>query len=411
MKISAFADKFNVNVSTVRHYVNSGLLLPDRKNGQYFFDEESEEDMKNILKYKNYHFSLEEIQLLFFMEKASRFKDKVVLDVCSEILKNKREELIKEREELAQHIQSLESDIAGLPEVNTVDNVKWGVPFPFIPYLYCPKCQIPLELDNARISNNYLYSGHLKCHCGYTACIEDGIIVSGEKVHDTPFKAFENIESVMALKDEYSHQYRGFIAKTYLYMRDSIHTEDERPQIILAGPFTFNFLLECMDKLGAHNTFIIADPSIKRINKLKNLFSDMDCHIIYYAGETKDIPMKHKSVDTYIDDWSTVNMMFTFNEFNTKLIAPFLKKNGRIAGIYADYKNAPRSLNNFKEDNSDFIPGKMKFSRLKTDWEINNVKITEKKFIGQTNENEKHFPRDEVGESIEVYGYTAKKEI
>ena len=409
MKISAFADEFNVNVSTVRHYINSGLLVPEKKQGQYYFDRECIDDMKNILKYKNYHFSLEEIQLLFFMEKASRFKDEVVLDVCSEILKNKKKELLEEKKILEENIRSIEKDITEMPEVKTVKDVKWGVPFSFIPNLYCPECQIPLELDSASISNNYLYSGELKCNCGYNAYIEDGVIISGEKMEDTPFKAFENIESIISLKEEFSHQYRGFIAKTYMYMRDFVHNEGDEPRKIMGGPFTFNFLLEYLGRLGPHDSYIIVDPSIKRINKLKTLLSDMDCDIVYYAGSTREIPVKHGCVDIYIDDFSTVNSLFTFDEYHTDLISPFLKKKGKVAGLYTDYRKAPRGLRNFKKDNPDFTPEKMAFGRLKFDWERSGVHITDKKGTGFTNTTEKHYPRGELGEAIEVIGYCGKK--
>ena len=66
MKIGEFANKFGLNVSTVRYYINNGLLIPVKKEEQYEFDKNCEEDMKNILKYKGYHFTIEEIQLLFF---------------------------------------------------------------------------------------------------------------------------------------------------------------------------------------------------------------------------------------------------------------------------------------------------------------------------------------------------------
>jgi DNA-binding transcriptional MerR regulator len=91
MKIGTFAKKFNLNVSTVRFYVNNGLLTPAREGGHYEFGSECVSDMKNILKYKKYQFSLEEIQLLFFMEKASGFQDEIVIEVCVDILKKKRD--------------------------------------------------------------------------------------------------------------------------------------------------------------------------------------------------------------------------------------------------------------------------------------------------------------------------------
>src|SRR5665648_278731 len=83
MKIGTFAKKFDLNISTVRFYVNNGLITPDKGNGHYEFGKECILDMQNILKYKKYQFSLDEIQLLFFMEKASHFQDEIVINICA----------------------------------------------------------------------------------------------------------------------------------------------------------------------------------------------------------------------------------------------------------------------------------------------------------------------------------------
>ena len=59
MKIGAFAKKYGINPSAVRFYIDKALLTPKRENGQYVFDETNSEQMKKILKYKSYRFTLE----------------------------------------------------------------------------------------------------------------------------------------------------------------------------------------------------------------------------------------------------------------------------------------------------------------------------------------------------------------
>jgi len=307
MKIGTFARKFNLNVSTVRFYINSGLLTPCRIGGQYDFDAECISDMEKILKYKNYCFSLEEIQLLFFMEKASRFQDEVVLQVCTDILKNKRKQLIEERDRLSAFIDDLEREIESLPSTASGKNPDAGVPFSIIPYLYCPVCQKPLKLDSASLSNGSIQKGALSCECGYTADIADGIILCREFEDDTPFRAFENIESVMAMKDQFSPLYRKLIAKAYIWMFNLLSAQADSGRLILTGPFPFNFLLEYAGKLGSGNTYIIFDPSLKRIEKMKQYLSAWQYNIVYIAGRPDQLPLKSSSVDHYIDDYSTVN--------------------------------------------------------------------------------------------------------
>ncbi len=409
MKIGTFARKFNINVSTIRFYISNGLLTPFRAGGQYEFDSECVSDMEKILKYKRYSFSLEEIQLLFFMEKASRFQDEVVLQVCTDILKNKRKQLIKEKEDLTSFIDELEKEIENLPSYASGEIPEAGVPFSIIPYLYCPVCQKPLRLDSASLSKGSIGKGVLSCECGYAADILDGIILCREFEEETPFRAFENVESVMAMKDQFSPLYRKLIAKSYLWMFNRISNQINANGIIMTGPFPFNFMLEYTDNLGRDNTYIIFDPSLKRIEKIKKYLSSWNFNIVYLVGKPDQLPLRKGAVDLYVDDYSTVNSLFTYGTFSTEYIAPLLKETGEAVGIFTAYPHAPKSLANFKKDHPDFEPEKMTRSGLKYHWARNGVKMIEEKSIGSTTPNELHYPQNVMGEIIEVYGYHAKK--
>lgn len=411
MKIGTFARKFGLNISTVRYYINSGLLTPLRTGGQYEFDADCILDMEKILKYKKYSFSLEEIQLLFFMEKASRFQDELVLEVCGDILKKKSKQLAEERDNLTRFIEELEKEIEALPELPIKELHEAGVPFFIIPYLYCPICQIPLKLDSASLSNGSIQKGILSCECGYHAEIIEGIILCGKYAEDTPFKAFENIESVMAMKDQFSPLYRRLIAKTYSWMFNRVPDKIDSNRYILTGPFTFNFLLEYINRLGKDNTYIVFDPSMKRIEKIKKYLSAWEYNIVYIVGKPSELPLKNGSVDLYIDDYSTVNSLFTYNTFSTEHISRLMKNSGEVIGIFTTYQRAPKSLNNFKMDHPNFDPDKMTISGLKYRWSQHRVIVTEEKFIGSTTPGELHYPQNAAGEIIDVMGYHGKKEI
>lgn len=410
MKIGTFARKFNINASTVRYYINSGLITPSKPGGQYEFDKECVADMEKILKYKKYCFSLEEIQLLFFMEKASRFQDDVVVQVCADILKNKRMELMKTREDLNRFIDELAEEIDSMHVPPQDKSEVSGVPFAAFPYLYCPVCQIPLKLEDASISGGSIHKGNLTCECGYGATIRDGIVLNREFAEETPFKAFNNVESVMAMKDLLSPLYRSLITKTYIWFNSMIPPNPDEASMILTGPFTFNFLLEYIDKLDKNNRYIIFDPSFKRISKLKKYLGASNGNILFIVGMPEDLPIRHHSVDIYLDDYSTVNSMFTFGTFSTEYIGPLLKPGADVLGIFTTYMEARGSLQNFVADHPNFSPEKMTLSGLKYQWSGAKVKMTEQKLMGETTRSELHFQQDVVGEKIQVYGYHAKKE-
>lgn len=409
MKIGTFARKFNLNISAIRYYVNNGLLSPSRIGGQYEFNKDCISDMEKIMKYKKYNFSLEEIQLLFFMEKASHLQDELIIEVCSDILKNKRKELISKRDNLTQFIDEIEKEIENMPAFPVSDPSDDGIPFSIIPYLYCPVCQEPLSLDSASLSNGRIQKGVLSCECGYKGTISDGIILCTDYMDDTPFKAFENVESVMAMKDQFSSTYRKLITKAYIWMYHQIENQLNEVKYILAGPFTLNFLLEYIEKIGKQNIFIVFDPSLKRINKLKKYLAHWNFNIVYIVGKPNELPIKNGSIDMYIDDYSTVNSLFKYNSFSTEHISPLLKNAGDIVGIFTTYQNAPNSLHNFKKDHSDFKPEKMTLGGLKSQWSFNGVKSFDERKIGATTANELHFPQNAKGETVEVHGYHAKK--
>jgi DNA-binding transcriptional MerR regulator len=409
MKIGTFAKKFNLNISTVRFYISNGLLVPSKCGGQYEFDAECVSDMEKILKYKMFDFSLEEIQLFFFMEKTSRFKDEVIIDVCIDLLNKKRTLLIDEKNKLTKIIDNIEKDIAGLPTVSNRDIPDGGVPFAMIPMLYCPICQVPLKLEAATLSNENIKKGNLSCECGYKAMISDGMILCEDFVEETPFKAFENIESIMAMKDQFSPTYRKLIAKAYQWMFNHIINQLDGNQCVLTGPFAFNFILEYMEKLGMDNLYIIFDPSYKRIIKLKKYLSSRNYKIAFIVGKPACLPLKKEIIDFYIDDYSTVNSLFTYNTFSTETIAPLLKKSAELIGIFTTYQKAAKSVHNFKQNHPEFMPEKMTIGGLKYHWSLNGVEVSEDKVIGETTRNESHFPQNVIGETVEVHGYHARK--
>ena len=64
MKISKFAEVNNVSVDTIRHYMDLGLVIPEKKEVT-IFDEYCQKDIELILEYKWLGFSLNEIKELF----------------------------------------------------------------------------------------------------------------------------------------------------------------------------------------------------------------------------------------------------------------------------------------------------------------------------------------------------------
>ncbi len=410
MKISEFASKFNMNASAVRYYVNNGLLIPDIKNGQYWFGKSCTEDMEKILKLKRFHFSIEDIQLYLFLEKTSRFKDDVIRNLIREILEKKKEELLSEREEIDKSLADITEEIESLPEVAIDDTTKSGIPFAFIPSLYCPHCQLPLNLENASMSAGYLTNGALHCSCGYSAQIKDGIIECEGSYDDTPLKSFKLIDSVLGIYEDFSPPYRALVEKAYFMMYNAILGQDkDSPQMIMSGPFQYNFLLYYIEKLGKENTYIIMDPSRNRLRKIRSYLDNTGLNIVYIAGMLDQIPVKDRTVDVYIDDYAYTNCIFSFNAFDFDRIRRLLSHRGLVTGIFGDYKRAPQGLANFRSIQPGFQPEKLSFSHLKYDLSQGGMEMDKTKSAGLTSKDGDNYAQDVPGEQVEVLFYTAEK--
>ena len=89
MRIGDFAKKYDMNVTAVRYYIDNALLTPQRKNNQYIFDQSCIDDMNKILEYKECGLTLEEIELMFFLEKTSKFQDETILQIVQDLFKEK----------------------------------------------------------------------------------------------------------------------------------------------------------------------------------------------------------------------------------------------------------------------------------------------------------------------------------
>ena len=97
MKIGEFSRKFQLPQHTVRYYAELGILVPEVKNRQYYFNEDCEADMRLIEKSKSAGFTLKEIHQILSLRRLSNFtspEDGRQLQRC---MQNRLEELEDQR--------------------------------------------------------------------------------------------------------------------------------------------------------------------------------------------------------------------------------------------------------------------------------------------------------------------------
>lgn len=411
MRIGAFAEKYNMNVSAVRYYVERGLLTPQRRNNQYVFDDDCMKDMEKILRYKPFYFSLSEIELLFFLQRNSQLQDQSVSRQFLELLNKKKLQLNQDLDTLQQTIKDLDEEIYRSTQKTETASLKKrmpGIPLMFLEKLACPHCNAPLQMQNAHLNGTHILDASLSCSCGYHATIQDGILLCTGHTDVTPFKAYENIESVAYITEEYGKEYRSLMEKSYLWMYHQI-PQNRDSLTILAGPFTFNFLLQYYTKFDEDTTIIITDPSLSRIAKFQEYLQDAASVIIYIAGDLDAVPLCSGAVDLYLDDFSANNCIFTYNRTPYNVLSHWLAKDAPLIGLFLDYCKTPRSIRAFQKEHPDLMTERMSFSYAKASLQRNGFAVTESKIIGQTSGREMEFHHQVGREKLPFLVYRAER--
>jgi len=189
-------------------------------------------------------------------------------------------------------------------------------------------------------------------------------------MESTPFKAFENIESIASISEEYGNEHRLLLDKAYMWLyhqmpKSGAH-ETDAPQIVMAGPFTFNFILRYCQKFNENTTFVIIDPSIKRIRNMQEYMGGFKFNTVYLAGSSDVIPLRRNYVDIYIDDYSATNYIFTYNRTPYEYITPLIKKHGKALGIFTDYRKRTEKPSERQNQSAGFRPVSNEFQSYKS---------------------------------------------
>lgn len=411
MRIGEFAKKFGINASAVRFYIDKAIITPKRVNGLYVFDETCVAQMNKIMRYKKCRFSLEEIEVLCYYERTTKLKDEAVNKEYLQIFHDKESQIraeIKEREEVIRILEEEIKDYRKKADASNTDEYM-NIPVEALNILYCPLCGKKLPLRNADIGERGIVKGDLRCDCGYSTAVSEGMIVCEGSAEETPFKAFENIDSILAITDDFSPAYRNLIDKAHLWMYQSVAADKKPLKYVMIGPFSHNFMLKHIEELPEDPLYIIIDVSIKKIKKLQNYFAGTEKKILFVAGQMEELPIMKGSIDLYVDDFSSSNYTFTYSRNLFESISSLMKTDGMIVGLFIDYSLAPKSLENFKKDQENFNPELMKTSKVYETFRKAGLKIVEENNCGSTNGNRKDFTRNVIGEQVSVIAYYAKK--
>lgn len=410
MKIGTFAKKFDITPATVRYYIDLGLITPRKhEGGQYSFDEQCVKDMSFIKELKTFGLQLTEINQILSMERMTKFKDIDVNDMFVELLEKKEAEIHEQIESLNQSMQGIRSQIDRIHDL-PVEYNRSGIDLSFFSMFICPDCGKNLSINNANIQGQQLMSGTLSCECGYSARIEDGILIlDGGENKAVPEGSWSTFLQDINL--EFIRSQRG----VYYWMTENCDFQNMKNKVfITTDRFSSGFLMENMNLLSRDNKYIIIYSSKEMLKHIRSRMDalEMGGNILYILDDGLHLPLRPQCIDVFLDDFSTSNYLFFHNTYPIEKLDRYMKKDSIIAGALFYYRKSSVTAKNISSEyplaGIDRLSSPMNYMRK---IESQGYKVLEQKnYEGLQNPGSgAEFSFHENGEFMYLWNYIAQK--
>lgn len=343
MKIGELAEKYNITRDAIRYYVNHGLLSLS-KGPHYNFTQKDIEDLQLILKMKRQQFSLQEISDVLTLHRIGNMIEPDIITAYKDILERKHDELQEQARQLQLAMDSISQDIQKLSD-NEADRgiqLRLGVPLSALQLLRCPKCKGTFNLEEATLNSQYVSSGKLRCSCGYSMRIEDGIVQTGnlyQGQHDWPDlnrNLYSNISNQFVSAMQRCHdQVLGELLDTGL--KDKVVLETHINGYFFAYNHITSIPPECL--------YIVTDKFPEMLYMYKKLIEKLNrpVNFLFIADNTMNLPLKPGCVDLVVDFMSDVEHCLYNPTPYISLLKPFLKSQAFILGTVIGYHGLNRS--------------------------------------------------------------------
>lgn len=416
MKIGVLSKRYKVSVDCLYYYIKIGLLVPRRKEKQYFIDETCERDLQLILTYKQWGFSLTEIHsILTHYRISSMQQPEDVMNIIS-TMQQKYEQFQAEIDELArkqQEIKEAKETLLRAVEKSSLDTSRSviGVPLAMLDLLVCPKCGKALQFSNARMTRRYITDAEVSCPCGYEAEIRDGILLTPNKNTSKYDRPDLQREFYRDIPDELVSIYQ----QSYNWMDDKIHKIGPDGKIVLEthlnAYFFLQFHLHHLEKQNCKIILIDKFPEILMLYKDFLERNNIDIDILFIADNSTQWPLAHGNVDIFIDFFSSNEHQFYHQSNLIGEVKPFLSPVAHVVGTYFFFPSAQRSIQNLLQNYPEASRNNFNAPLFRTAMREAGFAKVESRMIGTTSNTGSNwcFGFMEQGEDISLCSFLAKK--
>lgn len=349
VRIGEFSRKHNIPKSTVRYYIDLGLIAPNKLNSQYIFDEMCSKNLGTIKKLKDLDFSLDEISDILSFMLLSEVEDSIYVDYFTKEYSKKKDKLIEERIKVEEKIEAIEKEIERLKTINRDDNEKIGVPLNFIPYLYCPKCKSEVWVNSNNVKNNMIMEGEIKCSCGFTMEIYEGIIIVGERLKNRLDLDVDLDKFQLNYISKTDREFIKLIYEATNWIAKKIDLKSLSNKIIMKNNTgTGMFIRKYCELLPKDCYYIAVDNKLDFLRYTKEVLEKKSerPNMIFLCTEFDDMPIRDNIIDIIIDKTNGSFYDIDKAAFVMDLLCHKLKDKGKWLGtyLYFPYGKYPKKM-------------------------------------------------------------------
>ena len=405
VKIGKFGEVNKLSINTIRHYMDLGLIVPEKKGGHYFFDESCQNDLEIILEFKGMGFSLNEIKQFFLYKNFGKFTDYENDTYYQSLFMDKYKQVEQEINNLVEIKDNLKVKLDEILAESKGSSLMMGIDLKVLDLLKCLRCSEKLILQDGIIHRNQIMEGKLICDCGEEYLVESGILKIGNAFQATSGPHLE--EFVLEYIHETDPAYLENMKKVGEWSMRKLGQLDLNNKVLLElGSGVGFFLRNVFRELPENCLYIAVDRNLERHRFLKGVLerTGLNRNMLFICADFLHIPIQDYSVDVVIDHSGTSNYSFEHEEFLLHEVDYLFKPNCYILGSYIAFKNFSTKSKIGARFRDNFIARKIR--RNITDLKYIPLEERTSEYIDRGGKYENFFVQ---GEEIYSYSFLGKR--
>ncbi len=350
MKIGAFSTRTGVTVGALRHYMDLGLLVVEKRGGQYDFDERVQKDLGRILQLKEMGFSLAEVKRLFQFERLGAMtdyqKDVYYQGIFSQRIREVRLDLEARQKALSALEEAERALVASSESKGDARRHTIGLPLEAVPLLACSRCGGALSLSEGDVRDGRVVHGKLICSQGCESA--EGLIIEAGIVYEPKIWASRSPE--FEVRPQVGGGPAGFL-EAYLTSTDPAYLDRIyeglswvrsrtdfsgcRAALELGSGHGF-YLRTVYDQLPEDMVYIAVDHDPERHRFLKTILEGaaQPRKLVLLCADFLSLPLKADRFDVLMDFTGTSNFSFDNDGFLPEIVNPLMREKARLFASY-----------------------------------------------------------------------------